>query len=168
MPSQTSWIDDYIHAYPRQSLQIAFLGLCLFWQSGVAVLGVLAYWLLVRGLKLKWWVVLSLGMVMAASAIYFKQHAMDSFIDLSAFFREGFLINLDLWRSVAAGDVNEVLYYLYPAGQSYLLGFPLLVVGILGVIDLVNVNPHQLTMKALHKKQLSTTKEISEDRATQL
>ena len=141
-------LDDYIQAHPRESLRIVTIGIFVLWQSAVAFLGILCYFLISKCFRLSWWITLTAGVLTALSAVLFQQYYLH--INFIEFIHAGFIINITFWKHLfASGFSSAISYYCYSA-FNYLVGFPLLMAGMLEVINLIPSSPHQSIMQALH------------------
>lgn len=144
-------INDYINTHPKQMLQLCIIGVCLLWQSVVAILGLILYLILVKYLRLKWWQLLITGIAIATISIFFEQFYFDARIDLIKFIQYGFYLNRVFWAHLFKSNVLDAFLFLGENGLNYIIGLPLLLTGILGTIDLINSNPFEKALKSLQK-----------------
>jgi len=149
---------DYINSHPRESLRVLVIGLCFLWQSMVALIGAGLYLLLVKVYRLQWWVTLTIGLVLAACSVFFQQYYLFSHINLIELIHQGWILNVIFWNDLITGRVGAVL----SKELNYVLGFPLLLAGILSVIDLIPTNPHEKAVKALQKGDYDDFLEVSD------
>jgi len=154
-------IDGYISAHPRESLQLLVLTFFLFWQSSVVLVGLATYYVLIHLLRVKWWFVLLVGIVTAMGAVYFQALIFKDFV------KEGFAINFHLWRLLLVGDTWRGVVGAYYYGHTYLLGFPLIISGLWGAIDLIPANQHEAAIKGLHQGKHRVEKPVISDKKAQ-
>lgn len=142
-------MDDYIATHPRESLQLLVIVMFVAWQSVAALLGIMFYLIFSLLLQIKWWVVLSFGFIIAF--IITISHCYCSHENLSQFINEGFRLNLTMWKIlVNSGFVKAGLFLFYKT-YDYVVGFPILIAGLLDSINLLSDGPHKKAMKALQK-----------------
>jgi hypothetical protein len=142
-------INEYIHTHPRETLQFLVVGVFFAWQSVAAILGLILYLLFSRYYRLQWWIPLSSGIVIALGATFFQRYY--SHTSFSEFVRQGFSLNMALWKVLFTSGFYKAITFLFHNVFNYVAGFPLLIAGVLDVINLIPENPHQKVMKALQK-----------------
>lgn len=146
-------INDYINTHPRQCLLMLVMLAVFVWQSAVAVLAICLYSLIKMYLPLRWWMTLTIGALLAFTAIYCADTHWVQFV------REGFKLNRLFWHYLLVNDLVDAFSSLQ---LNYLIGFPLGIAGILSTIDLIPDNPHDNEVAALHKGQPSIAPEVSD------
>jgi len=139
--------NDYINSHPRECLSLLVIGLSLLWQSAAAILGFLVYVLFIRVINGSRWLLLAAGLVVALAAIYLQANQST----VLEFMQHGFHSNLYFWKLLFQHQSYAAFAFLFHYEIIYILGFPLLIAGILGIIDLIVNNPHEKMMKALQK-----------------
>lgn len=142
-------INAYINTHPREMLQFLVVGISLFWQSIAAIIGIILYLFLSRFLRLQWWLTLSTGLVISLMAVFLKQHYFH--ISFAEFVHEGFRLNMAFWKILCVSGFTKAAMFLFHGVSNYVIGFPLLIVGLLDALNLIPENPHQKVMKALQK-----------------
>jgi type IV secretory pathway TraG/TraD family ATPase VirD4 len=142
-------INQYIHTHPRQSLQILLMGIFLIWQSAVAVLGLIFYLILSQYYRLVWWQTLLMGVVVAMAAMFFQRYYFNT--NFAEFFHQGFSLNILMWKVFFRTGVKSAALFIFTWMWNYTIGFPLLMAGILDLINLIPENSHQHAMNALKK-----------------
>lgn len=161
--------DEYINAHPRQSLQLLVIALCLIWQSPVCVLGVALYLILAKLCRLPWWGVLIMGLFVAAIIMLIDAYYASHLVNLYDYLAIGFALNKIFWKKLITCHGSCAFAYLYQYATSYLFGLPLLFAGILSTIDLIQDNPHQKIIQALHKgKHVNDQKELTDKKVESL
>lgn len=145
--------DDYIDTHPRQCLLMLVFGLTFIWQSIVAVIG-LGFFLLVKKYPpFRWWMALSIGAMIAMITFYFSSVTFVTLV------HNGLNSNITFWRQLFN---NEWLNALASLQLSYLLGYPILMAGVLSTIDLIPGSPYENEINALNQGQHNKLPEKSE------
>lgn len=139
--------NDYINAHPRESLSLLVIGLCFIWQSVAALFGLVMYILFIRVFKGPRWTLLIAGLLVALMAVYLHS----SNFTVAHFIKDGFRFNLYFWKLLFRHKTYDAFLFLFKYAFIYVMGFPLLIAGVLGVIDLIINNPHEKMMKDLQK-----------------
>ncbi len=160
--SESDKFSAYINSHPQESLRFLVVGLGLLWQSVVAILGVGLYLLLARVYRLPWWATLSISLVLAICSVFFQQYYPTSHFDLIELVSQGWRFNVTFWDHLMAGRIGPGIYFLWEHEFNYLLGFPLLLSGVLSVIDMIPSNPHEKAVKDLQKGSHEDLPEISD------
>lgn len=161
--NQRNRFDELIETYPRQSLQMALIIVCLLWQSVVCVAGLILYILVAKTCRIQWWLILGMGLVIAAITIVADYYPALSAFHLKGYVIQGFLVNKGFWKLLLSGHTTLAWNFLFQHGTAYLFGLPLFLSGLLAVADLIKDNPHQAAIKALQEgKIISDRKEVSE------
>jgi hypothetical protein len=142
--------DDFIASHPRESLQLLCLGICAIWLTPIAILGCILYLICVRVVRIDWWKVLLAGVGIAICSLYavFKYYELKDFGDL---FHTGFLLNLLLWKSLLVNGFLSSFYVLVDDTGYYVIGFSLLLAGILSTIELIPNGAHEKELMAINK-----------------
>lgn len=138
-------IDNYISNHPKQCLLFVVFLTVFIWQSVAAILGVLLYVILKRVFQLKWWITLTIGLSVASIAIFSQQTTLIQFL------QEGFTLNVAFWKKLFTNDVLGSMSFVYRNAYNYAVGLPILVAGMIGVINLIPENPHQAIMQDLQR-----------------
>lgn len=145
--------DDYIDAHPRKCLIMLVIGLIFIWQSMVAVIG-LGLFMLIKNYPLfRWWMALSMGIVIAIMTFYFSN------INFITLIHRGFNSNILFWQALFH---NEWLNAWASLPSSTLIGYPMLMAGTLSTIDLIPSNPYEKEISALHQGQHNKLPEKNE------
>lgn len=139
--------NDYINAHPRECLSLVVILLSFLWQSVAAILALVMYVLYIRVAKRPRWILLAAGLVLAILALYL-QKGQSTAVE---FMHYGFRYNFYFWKLIFQHKTNAALTFLFHYELMYVMGFSLLIAGILGVMDLLSNNPHEKMMKALQK-----------------
>jgi type IV secretory pathway TraG/TraD family ATPase VirD4 len=165
MNEQQNIFDDFIKNYPRESLQLLLMGIFLIWQVPVGVLAILLYVILSKLFKLRWWIVLGVGSVIALGMMGIQAYRSPASFDLAQYLVDGFTINKVFFKGILANQAVYALYYWYQNGLDRILGLPILLAGILSIVDLIQDSPHQKAITALQKgEHLHIKKELSESK----
>jgi conjugal transfer pilus assembly protein TraD len=141
--------NQYISTHPKESLQLLTIGLCLFWISGVAILGLIVYFILSKIIKCDWWIILVLGAASALTMVLMSRYFNG--IEPKLYLMSGFTLNKYFWKLIFTKTAFSALDYLWNYGNTYLIGFPLLLAGILSTIDQFKESPHKTTIDAIKK-----------------
>lgn len=143
--------NQYINTYPRQSLQMLLIGICLIWMSPVCVLGLMLYALLAKVARIEWWYILPTGILMALAAVYIDTSYTTYHVDVKKYLMNGFSWNKGFWKLLFTCSGSCALDFLYQYAFSYLVGFPLLFAGVLSLADLIKDSPHKRKIDAIQK-----------------
>lgn len=144
-------LDDFINEYPRQTLQLFIIAVCVVWQSVVAVIGVVLYLILIKYYRLKWWQLLPIAVGVAAIVLFVEQYCADAHVGLSGIIKQGFSFNHIFWTQLLKGKVTNAFQFLYQYDIYYLIGLPFLFSSILSIVDLINSNPFEVALRSLQK-----------------
>lgn len=151
--------DDFINAYPRQSLQLLLVAVCLIWQSVACVAGIILYILFFKMGRIEWWLLLITGLLFAVIIAIADSYPALSAFNFNEYLVHGFDVNKDFWKKIINGKGWVAWFYLYQQGSVYLFGIPLLVAGLLSTTDLIKDNPHQRVIQALQEGRFINDKE---------
>lgn len=135
----------------KQALSLCVIAFFTLWQTPVAFLGVILFLLLIRLLRLEWWTLLAVGLPVACVATFMQLHYTQG--TLRDFFANGFSFNIEFWKHLLTGSTHSTLYFLYENAFNYVMGFSLLLAGLLGAIDLIPNSAHEKALKSLHQGQ---------------
>lgn len=152
--------DAWLASHPRQALQLSALILISVWQVPVAFLGLLLFLVLTRLLRLRWWWILLAGLLTATLTLFSEalSHHFDA--PLSDFIPQLARANLDFLKQLLGEGFSAAFYFLYENLLAYVLGFSLLVAGILATLELIPNSSHERQLRALQRGQKSEVKEI--------
>lgn len=150
--------NDYVNSHPRECLTMVVIGLCLIWQSAVAVSGLLLYLIYSRALNGPRLPLLAAG-VMTAVAGYCMQQAHPALIE---FIKDGFSLNAYFWKLLVRQRQYDAFLFMLKDESIYVASCSVLVAGLLSVIGHIPDSPHQKTMKALHEGIHPDEQELSE------
>lgn len=153
--------DEFIDNYPRESLQLGLVLACFIWLTPVSLLSGMMYLLLSKIFKVRWWVMLSIGVLIALELVGVRIYQSGHF-DLHRYIREGFAVNKLIWRALLRHQGAYAFHVLMKYGMDYMISLPVLFAGILNLCDLMKDNPHKKMIDALqrgehihHHKELS-------------
>ena len=159
-------IDDYIQAHPRETLWFVIIAVFFVWQSLVAILGIILYGLLSRYLRLEWWIVLLMGVVMAVMAVLLQKYYWG--MPVTKFIHEGLRLNEAFWGQWYRNGFGRAFVFYYHNAVNYIAGFPLLIASILDMVNLIPNNPHRAAMQDLQNSVTKTASlEISDEAVDQ-
>lgn len=144
-------INGYIDTHPRESLCFLVVGLCFAWQSEVAILALIVYFLFIHLLKGSRWLLFSTGIIVAAFAIYFQPRYSLLHPKFADLIHQGFRYNFIFLKLLFQNRIGDAFVFLYRYEFNYAIGFPLLIAGVLSILDLISDNPHENSMNALRK-----------------
>ncbi len=139
--------NDYINSHPRECLSLVVVGLCLIWQSAVAILALVIFVFYTRVFKAPRLELLSAGVGIVVCAAAF-QETHPTFVE---FIRHGFHFNWQFWVLLNQQKIMSAFLFMMNHEIAYILGFPIFIAGVLGMIDMIPNNPHEKRMKALAK-----------------
>lgn len=149
--------NHYIETHPRQSLQILAFAITLIWLSPIAIIGLILYVIVSRFEKVKWWMILSAGLLITTFALFISGKSAADFVHV------GFLYHKFILKMLFKNNPAVVLQVIFYNAIQYTLSIPILLAGILSMINLIDDNPHKVTMKSLQKGKLpKQKKEISD------
>ncbi len=121
--------------------------------------GIILY-LVIRHCRAPWWITLFTGLVISAVAVISQRYY--SHINFSEFIHQGVHLNFLWWKILFVRGVAQASEFMIHNMLNYLIGFPLLIAGLLDLMNLIAENPHQQIMKALKKGvKAGEKKEIS-------
>lgn len=149
MKNNENRFDQFIKTHPKESFQILVIGVCFLWMSPVALLGLILYVILTKMMKYPWWMTLGLGSILAVIAILITMYR--EAIGIESYLINGFTLNKYFWKLFLTKSDFHALAYLNDYAYSYILGFPLLVAGILSMVELINESPHKSIINAIQK-----------------
>ncbi|OGT41396.1 MAG: hypothetical protein A3F13_05325 [Gammaproteobacteria bacterium RIFCSPHIGHO2_12_FULL_40_19] len=156
-------INQFIDNNPKQALKIAICVICFVWSSPVCLLGLAAYFVVTKMLRLQWHMTLGCGVLFSLAAVipYLLFHVPH--LTLQAYFLESFRFNKIFWKLLFTCQGACAFTFLAQYALSYILGFPVLFAGILSTIDLAKDTPHQDAINDLKNgKHPDSTKELRE------
>ncbi len=154
-------INQFIEKNPKKSFQLLVIVLCSIWMSPVVVLGLILYLIASKIFKVQWWLVLAIGSIFALESILLSVYSDG--VPLKPYLQYGFTVNKAFWKLIFTKTDFSPVIYLYHHAGSYLLGFPVLVAGILSTIDLIKDSPHKPVIDAIQKgEHYQEKKELSE------
>lgn len=139
--------NDYINSHPRESLCMLMIGLCLIWQSAVAILALMMFFLWVRIFQMPRWGLLGFGIGMLIVTALFQEN-YPTFVEL---IKHGFTLNWQFWKLISQQKIIQAFSFMMNNEFIYIVGFTTFVASLLGAIDMMSNNPHEKTMKALQK-----------------
>jgi conjugal transfer pilus assembly protein TraD len=142
-------INEFVKSHPRETLQMLVMVVFIVWQSIPAILGLLLYITLKKCCRLSWWLILPMGLVISLVAIFFQTYYQH--VSFPEFIKDGFRFNIAFWKCLSVSGFANSMMMLLREGLNYLIGFPLLIAGILEGLNLISDLPHQDAMKALQK-----------------
>jgi hypothetical protein len=142
-------INDYISAHPRESLQFLTISISLLWQSVAAIIGIALYLFLTRCYRLPWWVTLLAGVILSGTAFFIQNYYYQ--VSGAEFIQYGFHVNWSFWNTLVTSGVVPALSFLFNNANNYLIGFPLLIAGVMDALNLIPEKPHQKVVRDLQK-----------------
>lgn len=148
---------DWVVAHPRNALQLGFSMLVGIWQLPVMFVGVLLHVVLTRWLRLPWWWVLLGGFGIAVLTLLGMEMHRHFHAPLATFIPETAARNWVLCKVFLAQGFGAALEYIYDVLLTLLLGFSLLVAGILAMLDLIPNSRHEREMRALQRGERLTS-----------
>jgi hypothetical protein len=155
--------NTYIQAHPRQTLKLMLAVTCLVWVSAVAVLGVILYFVLAKIMRLPWWGILGIGMVVLMGAILVDAHYAVSHLDLRSYIVHGFASNQLFWKLIFTHSDYTAVKFVFQDALIYVVGVPLFFAGVLAAVDLIKDCPHLRVIGAMQKgEHLEVNKELND------
>ena len=155
--------NQYIQAHPRQTLQLLVAVVCLVWMSAAAVMGFILYFLLAKRMRLAWWMILSVGMMVMIIAILIDTHSGGPGMALRSYLLNGFASNRVFWKSFFAHTDYSPVKFLLNDALIYVISAPLFFSGIFSTLDLIKDSPHLRVIGAMQKAEhLETNKELDD------
>lgn len=91
-------INAYIQANPRQCLQLVVVGICFIWMSIVCVFGLILYFILSKGARLAWWIILGAGLAMIMSLALIDSYLLATVFNLKLHLIHAFQVNKLVWK----------------------------------------------------------------------
>ncbi|WP_218813795.1 type IV secretory system conjugative DNA transfer family protein [Rickettsiella endosymbiont of Dermanyssus gallinae] len=126
----------------------------VLWQSIVGLLGALLFLILIRGLRYSVWSIFLVGMVLALASILlieWQSHFTLSFLD---FIHAGFATQY-FWKVLFSYGFGTAYLFVYQQVFYYVLGFPLVFAGILGMTEWIPNATHEFELKAIRRGKAS-------------
>lgn len=141
----------------RQALKVITFIAFFIWQSIPAVLGVAIYVIFIRLVRLRWFQVLGVGVLLAGVGILLHMHQYNDLPDAIA---QGFWCNIYFWKALFSGGFGSAAYYIGQEAINYVLLLPILIGGLLGLIDLIPISAHEKELQAIQGAQLTKKKDL--------
>jgi len=133
-------LNDYIDGHPRECLMILAMILGFIWQSIPTLLAFTIYMIYLKVIKAPRWSLIAVGIFAGLIAILFHLSIV-----------KGFHLNKAFWGLLIENKVVEAGYFILTDNVAYVLCFPIIMAGILSLIDLIKGNPHEKPMKELQE-----------------
>lgn len=130
--------NDYIDGHPRECLIILVIILGFIWQSVAIMLALAIYVIYLKIIKAPRWILMAIGIFAGLVAVLFHMSIV-----------KGFHLNKEFWGLLIENKVVESVYFIINEDLTYILCFPVIIAGLLGLIDLIPGNPHEKPMKEL-------------------
>src|SRR3990167_9117753 len=120
----------------KQVIKAVVITPILFWQLPVSLMGVLLYIVLNQLLRFAWWFILSLGLIINLFTLAIIK-ATNPTLNLMVYLEHGVFVNQQFCYALFTHTIAFWLYYFYSHMLTYLLGFSLLLAGLLATIDYI-------------------------------
>lgn len=129
----------------------------------VGVLTIVLYIVCAKIVKVQWWKVFGIGMLLALPIVVIDAYRSSGHFNLAQYFMNGFHINAACWKFIVCGQQYDALTLFYEYGIGYLLAIPLPLAGVLCALELMKNSPHQNAITALQKgEHLHVREELSD------
>ncbi len=153
---------DWFSSHPRQASQCVVFMLFALWQLPVALTGWLLFVILSKILKIKWFFIVGIGVTVVIISLFFVGYTSGFNVDVLAFLRNGFYINLQLVQNFFSNGVNSVT--LHQVINPYLFWFSLFFAGVLAVLDLIPNSAYEKSLRSLKKAEGVKSNEIMDEK----
>lgn len=167
--NENNKFEEYIQSHPRQSLQLFLIVIGLVWQSLPVLAGIILFVLFVKLGRIHWWIFLipvTLLLLIASGAN--RVHDLN-FFGLGIFVKNGFSLNLHLWKSFSTNHSLQDIFDLYQNNAGYLFIVPLFYAAIFGATELIKDMPHEHVLKAMQRGEiLNEKKELPDKKINKL
>ena len=157
-----SEFDTWLKGHPRQGVQLVALIFISAWQLSVAVFGMILFLLLIKLLRLRWWLVLLAGLVSGVIGVFVLESQSQVWLSTGDIIRRGVMVNRDLVRAIfseGVAGIGQMLPILLP----YMGWFSLLATGIFATINLMSNSPHEKALRALQRREALEDKQAKAD-----
>ncbi len=142
--------NSFLHR-PRETIQCVLIGLCCLWQLGVGLLGFFCFLTFVRWLRYSVGLIVLVGVLLAGWCcllMEWQAHFTLSFLEI---IHTGFVSHLMFWKIVLTQGLLTALKLTYQQDFYYLLGFPLLFAGLLGLTEWIPNSTYEWELKAIQR-----------------
>lgn len=136
---------------PRETIQCLLIGICCVWQSLVALLGLVAFLVFIRGLRFSVWQMLIAGSLLAACSIFIIEWQAAFKLSLLEIIQFGFASHLTFWKIFYNQGLGTALKIVYQQAFYYLLGFPLFFAGLLAMTEWITNSTHEWELRAIQR-----------------
>ncbi len=136
---------------PRETVQYVLISLCCLWQLGVGLLGFFCFLIFVRWLRYSVELIVLAGVLLAGCSyllMAWQAHLTLSFLEI---IHTGFVNHLIFWKIVFMKGLFVALKFTYQQDFYYLLGFPLLFAGLLGLTEWIPNSTYEWELKAIQR-----------------
>lgn len=148
--------DGFLHR-PREAIQCLLIGICFVWQWYVGLLGLVLFLILIRGLKYPVWQIFLIGILLAIFSVLLFELQVEFKPSFFEIIRLGFINHLIFWKTFFYQGLKAALIVVYQQSFYYFLGFPLLLAGLLGMIEWIPNSTHEWELRAIQRgKELSS------------
>jgi conjugal transfer pilus assembly protein TraD len=134
---------------PRESVQWLLIIICCVWHSLVALLSLVVFIVLIRGFRYSVWQIVFIGMLLAVCSGFLFEWQADFKLSLVEFLHGGFTSHLAFWKIFFTQGLESALRLIYQQAFYYLLGFPLLLAGLLGMTEWIPNSTHEWELRAI-------------------
>lgn len=133
--------DGFLHR-PREAMQCLLIGICLVWQWIVGLLGLVLFLILIRGLRYPASHIFLMGILLAVFSVLLIELQAPLTLSVFEIIHLGFISHFVFWKTFFYQGLKAALLVVYQQSFYYLLGFPLLFAGLLGVIEWIPNSTH--------------------------
>ncbi|MDQ5899921.1 MAG: hypothetical protein QG624_840 [Pseudomonadota bacterium] len=147
MPIQNN---GFLHR-PREAMQCLLIGICFVWQWYVGLLGLVLFLILIRGLRYPAWQIFLMGLLLAVFSVLLIELEAPLTLSFFEIIHLGFIDHFAFWKTIFYQGLKAALLVVYQQGFYYLLGFPLFLAGLLGIVEWIPNSTHEWELRAIQR-----------------
>src|SRR5436190_4092218 len=141
---------SFLHR-PREAIQCLLIIVCFLWQWYVGALGLVLFLILIRGLSYPAWHIFLMGILLAVFSVLLIELQSQDSLPFFEIIHLGFINHIIFWKTFFYQDLKAALLFIYQQTFNYLLGFPVLMAGLLGMIEWIPNSTHEWELKAIQR-----------------
>lgn len=141
---------SFLHR-PREAIQCLLIIVCFLWQWYVGALGLVLFLILIRGLSYPAWHIFLMGILLAVFSVLLIELQSQDSLPFFEIIHLGFINHIIFWKTFFYQDLKAALLFIYQQTFYYLLGFPVLMAGLLGMIEWIPNSTHEWELKAIQR-----------------
>lgn len=160
MPNQFRLTQDF-----RETVQIVFFVILLFWNVGIALVSLALYWLLIKVFKINWLYLLATGILLLLVVALTEMVSPSGNVSWVTFYHYATKINLRFWKNFFFGNQLEAFTTLLKIEHNQMIGLGIFgALGFLLIERFLPQNPHLLEMVALQQGDIQEHENLISDK----